>query len=101
MTADDEDLVSQLSENEKTVLQSIARTKKLRPLGAFSERELTKKHQVRDLNVRIILQDLQRRGIIQQVSPGKRLWKVVRPEIEHACEVERLTKQLGFSVVRR
>lgn len=101
MTSSDEGMLAQLSDNEKTVLQAIARTRKLRPMGAFSERELSRKHQVRDLNVRTILEDLQAKRIVRRLDPGKKLWKVIRPEIEHACEMERFTRTLGYGVIRR
>jgi hypothetical protein len=90
-----------LAPEEKTVLSSIARTRKLRPLGAFSERELSRKHQVRNIRVRDVLQGLQEKGIVTHVNPAKRLWKVIRPELEHACELENLEKKWGFQVVRR
>jgi hypothetical protein len=90
-----------LSEEEKTILWAVCRSRKLGPSRVFSEQHVAKKKPCWSLDVPGLLEALEGKGIVHRVHRGKGLWKVLRPEIAHDCELERSSSMAGMRIERK
>jgi hypothetical protein len=95
-------LVAVLGEDEKIVLCEIAHIFKIGS-RVFDERQLQRKRRCWEIEVIEVLKSLQDKGLVQQVDPGKHLWRVTSEycALEHRLEDEAYRKDYpGMRIVR-
>lgn len=95
-------ITAALSEDEKIALGEIAHIFKIGS-RVFDERQLQRKRRCWEMGIVEVLKSLQKKGLVQQVDPGKHLWQVTSRYcvLEHDFEDEAYKKDYpGLHIIR-
>jgi hypothetical protein len=94
-----------MDEDEKRIMETVERTRKVGDGVAFLKIALLKKKRCRSIqNPGEVFKRLQRKGLLDQIDPGKDLWATTSDgqAIEHYLSKKRLLEDSDLSdIIRR